>query len=197
MKRSDLESKAKQRVPSYCHPPESPVVNLSDLQSKWPRDKERFQVILDLRHTWQSFHLVNCCFLTNSEIVTLLKTKHFYYTASFLSLSSWVWHIIRNLRSLIVSDWNNSAQYQLWWAHGSPFAFTTCRHDCQHLMERPCHPTAQVQERCRGATLFLFIVHIVLMSYPEKIVVHIGLCDLFSRVRCRSVCIWCICLLVM
>lgn len=79
MKSPDLESKAKQSAPPYCHPPESPVVSLSDLLSKWPQDRERFQVILDLNTETYVTIFTFCKWLvlrTISEIVSSCKIKH-------------------------------------------------------------------------------------------------------------------------
>lgn len=89
MKSSDLESKAKQSAPPYCHPPESPVVSLSDLLSKWPQDRERFQVILDLNTETYVTIFTFCKWLvlrTISEIVSSCKINTLPISYFFLSL---------------------------------------------------------------------------------------------------------------
>lgn len=155
MKSSDLVSKAKHSVPPHYHPPESPVVGCSDSTWKWPQDGERFQVTSawNLRHMWKYL-------LPSISEFCMWDQRAVQNTNAALPLipscSYWVQHIIGDLRRLVVTDWNDSTQYQLWRAHGSSYAFPALRHECQHLMERPCHPTAQVQEHCRGAFLPVF-----------------------------------------
>lgn len=66
--------------------------------------------------------------------------------------SPWVWHVRRPLWCNVITYWNDSTQHQLWRAHRRSHAFTSCRRDYEHLLERPRHPPAQVLEHRRGAS---------------------------------------------
>lgn len=78
--------------------------------------------------------------------------KNTTQTKSLVSSCSYrVGHIAGDLRRLFVSHRNVSEEHQLWRAHGRPYELPAPGHVCQHPMERPCHPTAPLQEHCRGA----------------------------------------------
>lgn len=112
------------------------------LVSKWPQAKETSQVF-------------------RNNTLTLIKTWLCIYFCWALAcllpfFSTWVWHVWP-LCCLIISRWNSSPQHQLRWAHGYPHASPSCRHDSKQLLERPCYPSAQVQEQRGAPCLFTLL----------------------------------------
>lgn len=75
-----------------------------------------------------------------NSIFTVEKDLKAYLFASLISVSAGVWNIIWTLRSVFVSNGNNSTEYQLWRANGGPNALASSGHVCQHLVERPRDP---------------------------------------------------------
>lgn len=69
----------------------------------------------------------------------------------FSLLSHWIRHALWFLHTLITSH-RSPTQYPVWRAHGHSHAFTPSWHQCKHPMERPHHPTAQVQRQRRGGS---------------------------------------------